>query len=223
MLIVPLVLLWMTPAEAAGFQAKTMRAPLSALEVERGLLMPKGWVELGLQYDHKVALGAWSPDGTAEEWDSARWTYTTQRADLRYGISQRAELYWSLPFHYVRLQNEPLGTDTSTFGLGDAHFGWKLEWFKRAAPTTSVVTDLDFKLPTGSESPGSFIGGPNTITEFVLGTGQLDAGLHVRARQQLGPVSLTGAVGYVRRFSGVTQYTLEVEEYQFLGRFKPGD
>lgn len=223
-MVIALLLLELVPgASAAGLQAKTMRAPLPAVEVERGLTLPRGWLELGVTYEHKLAAGAWSPEGERVEWEDARWLYTTQRLDLRYGISPRAELYWSLPFHYVRLTNEALGTDTSTFGLGDARFGWRVEWLHRSAPTTSVASSLEARLPTGSEAPGSLIGGANTVSTFVLGTGQMDLAFHTGARQQLGPVAVTVDGSYTRRFSGVTQYTVEVEQYQFLGRFKPGD
>ena len=209
-------------AEAAGFQAKTMRAPLAAVEVERPLIIGRGWLELGLGMDYKLATGAWSAEGEAADFSNAEWTYTTQRLDIRYGISRRAELYWNIPFHYVNLQNDALGTDTSEFGIGDPRFGWKLEWVRKDAPTTSVVTDLQFKLPAGSESPGTFIGGPNTVGDFVLSTGTMDAALYLRGKQQFGPIAVTGSLGYVHRFSGVTQYAVESENDYFLGRFKPG-
>lgn len=223
-------------AEAAGFQAKTMRAPLAAVEVERPLVIGRGWLEFGLGMDYKLAgpcwpspdacvaeTGAWSETGEVDPFENARWTYTTQRLDIRYGVSRRAELYWSVPFHYVHLKNDALGTDTSDFGIGDPRFGWRLEWVRKDAPTTSVVTDLQFKMPAGSESPGSFIGGPNTVGDFVLSTGTMDAALFLRGKQQFGPFAVTGAVGYVHRFSGVTQFAVETENHYFLGRFKPGD
>lgn len=223
-------------AEAAGFQAKTMRAPLAAVEVERPLILGRGWLEFGVGMDYKQAggcwigegescvyeTGAWGDDGAVDGFEDARWTYTTQRLDVRYGISRRAEIYWNVPFHYVQLQNEKLGTDTSDFGIGDPRFGWKLEWVRKDAPTSSVVTDLQFKLPAGSESPGTFIGGPNTVSGFILSTGTMDAALYLRGKQQFGPFALTGSVGYVHRFSGVTQFAVETENHYFLGRFKPG-
>jgi hypothetical protein len=223
------------PAHAEGFQAKTMRAPLAAVEVERPLIIGKGWLEFGIGMDYKQAggcwpspgmclaeTGAWGADGTVDPFDSARWTYTTQRVDVRYGITRRSEVYLNLPFHYVNLSNDTLGTNTSDFGLGDPRVGWRLEWIRKNAPTTSVVTDLQFKLPAGSESPGTFIGGPNTVANFVQSTGTMDAALFVRGKQQFGPFAITGSIGYVHRFSGVSQYVLETDEYQFLGRFKPG-
>ena len=70
---------WSGTAEAAGFQAKTMRAPLAAVEVERPLIIGKGWLELGVGLDWKsvgscwpstetclAETGAWTNNGTVE-------------------------------------------------------------------------------------------------------------------------------------------------------------
>lgn len=209
-------------ADAAGFQIKTMRAPLSAVEVERPLVIGKGWLEVGFGYDHKQADGAWTADGEALQWAGARWLYTTERIAIRYGISRSAELYWDVPFHYVRLINDDLGTDTDSFGIGEPKFGWKLELFNRSIPTTSVVLDLQYKMPTGQETAGTYVGGPNTVVSFPMSTGQADLAAIARFKQQLGPAAVEASVGYVHRFSGVSQFVVEVSEYQFSGRFKPG-
>ena len=209
-------------AEAAGFQAKTMRAPLSSIDVERPLILGKGWLQFGFGYDYKFAYGQWSPEGEVVVWDYARWLYTTERIDIRYGISQRADFYWNIPFHWVALVNNELGTDTRAFGIGDPHFGWRLEWFGRNAPIQSLVSEVDLKFPAGSESPGSYVGGPNTVTTFPLSSGQSDLSLGARYKHQFGPFAITAGAAYIYRFSAVTQYVLETNEYQFLGRFKPG-
>jgi hypothetical protein len=210
-------------AEAAGFQVKTMRAPMSASEVERSVLIGRGWLEFDLGADIKNTTGYWDEQGQKQEFDAANWLYTTQRIGVRYGVTRRSEFFWLFPFHYVRLSNEKLGTDTSDFGLGDLHVGYRYEWFRRDAPLTSIVTDFELRLPSGSEAPASFVGGPNTVSEIVLSTGQPDLTLALKGKQQLGPISLMASIGYVRRFSAVTQFTIEVDQYQFLGRFKPGD
>ena len=209
-------------AEAAGFQVKTMRAPLSAVEVERPLVLGKGWFEVSLGYDHKVANGAWTADGQALQWESAQWLYTTERLGIRYGITRSAEFYWDVPFHYMRLVNENLGTDTASFGIGEPKFGWKLELFNRAIPTTSMVLDLSYKMPTGQETAGTYVGGPNTVSTFPMSTGQADVAAFARGKQQFGPIAIEASLGYVHRFSGVSQFVVEVDEYQFSGRFKPG-
>ena len=211
------------PAEAAGFQAKTMRAPLSASEVERSLLIGRGWLEFELGSDVKYATGYWDSEGVARDFQSTTWLYTTERLGVRYGITRRSEFYWDIPFHYAHLTNDRLGTDISDFGLGDLSAGYRFEFFRRDAPLTSVVLDLKMKMPSGSESPASYIGGPNTVSRIVFSTGQPDLWMMLRGKQQVGPLGIELGAGYIRRFSAVTQFVVEVEEYQFQGRFKPGD
>ena len=79
-------------AHAAGFQAKTMRETLSARENERGLLLGKGWLEFGLGTDVKRADGYWSSDGEAVDFEDAVWTWSTQRINIRSGLTKRSEL-----------------------------------------------------------------------------------------------------------------------------------
>jgi hypothetical protein len=213
----------LSPAQAAGFQAKTMRAPLSASEVERALVIGRGWLEFAVGADIKYATGFWDSEGNAQEFDYARWLYTTERLGIRYGIARRGEFFWDIPFHYARLTNEQLGTDISDFGIGDIHFGYRYEMLRRNAPLTSLIAELEMKVPSGAEAPASYIGGPNTMTTIVFSTGQPDLYLALHGKQQFGPLAITAGASYIHRFSAVTQFLVEVKEYQFQGRFKPGD
>ena len=210
-------------AHAAGFQAKTMRETLSAREVERGLLIGKGWLEFGLGTDIKRATGYWSSEGDPIDFDDALWTWTTQRIDIRYGITKRSEFYGTIKWHYARLENDRLGTDIRDFGLGDPRFGYKYEWFKSLAPVTSVITYLEYKGPAGNESPGNYIGGPSTFSSVIMTTGTPDLEVGAQAKRQVGPFAFTAGAGYVRRFSNVVQYVVETENNIFNGRIKPGD
>lgn len=210
-------------AAAAAWEAKTGREPLAAREVERPLVLQKNWLEFGLAVDWKNATGYWDADGEAVDFENARWTYTTERLDIRYGITRRSELYWRMPVHYVRLQNEALGTDTSDFGLGDPILAYRYEVFRNPAPVTSVILDAFIKVPAGNESPGQYIGGPYAVSRFVLSTGTPDYSLAVRAKKQFGPAAVLGSVGYTARLSSTVQYLVEVTNYQFSGRIKPGD
>jgi len=210
-------------AHAAGFQAKTMRDPLSAREVERPLVLGKGWLELGLGTDVKVAEGAWGPEGEKVEWeDGTRFLYTTQRADLRFGITRRGELYGTFKTHYVNLTNETLGTDTSQFGIGDPRFGYKYELYRSTAPLTSVIAYAEYKGSAANESPGNYVGGPSTFSSFVMTTGTPDTEVGLRGKRQFGPLALNLGVGYLHRWSDVTQYAIETELNQFNMRVKPG-
>ncbi|MCB9761923.1 MAG: hypothetical protein H6739_19000 [Alphaproteobacteria bacterium] len=211
-----------TAAHASAWEAKTMRDPLPAREVERPLIIGKGWLEADLGADVKIAKGYWSPDGEAMDFESAQWLYTTERLDIRYGITPRGELYWRMPVHYLQLTNETLGTDTKGWYWGDPRFGWKFEVLRTSAPLTSVITLVELKVPAGNEAPGSYIAGPSTYSRFVTTTGSADLKLGAAAKRQLGPVALTGEAGYIYRFSNLVQYLLETTNNQFLGRIKPG-
>ena len=212
-----------TSAQAGGFEAKTMRDNLSAREVERPLVIGKGWAEFGLGTDVKPATGYWDENGEAADWDNARWLYTTQRLDIRYGMARRGELYWSVKTHYVHLVNEANDTDIPYFGLGDPHFGVRYEPYRSVAPLTSIIVYGDYKAAAGNESPGNYVGGPTTFSAVVLTTGTPDVTLGARAKRQIGPIAITGGIAYVHRFGGLAQYLLETEYNQFAGRIKPGD
>ncbi len=208
--------------QAAAWEAKTGRLPLSVREVERSLNLEKGWLEFGLSVDWKVADGYWSADGEAMDFESARWTYSTERLDIRYGITRRSEIYWRMPFHYMHLQNDELGTDTGTFGLGDPILGYSYEVFGSSAPTSSAVVYGHLKVPAGAESPGQYVGGPYTVSKFVVSTGTPDWTLGLKGKRQVGPLAVLAGAGYTYRQSSVVQYLIEVTEYQFSGRIKPG-
>lgn len=208
-------------ARASAWEAKTNRDPLAARELERPLVLGRGWLEVGLGSDIKVATGYWGPSGEALEFEHARFLHTTQRLDLRYGVTRRSDLYLRVPVLYLNLTNDLLGTDTSGWYWGDPRFGWRYELL-RVPEKTSVAGVLEMKAPAGNEAPGGYIAGPSTFREFVTTTGTPDLRLGLEARQRVGPVALTGEVGGVYRFSNIVQYVIETRRNQFLGRIKPG-
>jgi len=214
---------FVSDAAAAGFEAKTMRDPLSVREVERGLIIGRGWLEFGFNSSVKQADGYWNADGEAVDFESAEWLYSTHSLDIRYGISRRAELRWRQPVHYMRLGNELLGTDTSQVSLGDPSFGYSLELLRSAEPLTSWVVYTDYTGPGGTESPGSYLGGPMNVSHFVVSTGTPAIDVGTAVKTQMGPLALQAGVGFTNRFSAVVQYAIEITEYQFGGRVKPGN
>lgn len=220
---VPLALLLLpsSPAEAGGFEAKTMRAPLSSREVERPLIIGKGWLEFGLGADVKQAKGYWGPDGEPLEFDSATWLYTTESLTLRYGIARRAELYWHMPVHYLKLEND-LGANQQGVYIGDPRFGWNFEVYRTDAPLTSVITRVEMKVPAGNEVPGSYIAGPATFTNFITTTGTADLLVGLEGKRQFGIFGVQAGTHYTYRFSGLASYLIETENNQFNARIKPG-
>lgn len=210
-------------ATAAGFEAKTMRDSLSSREVERPLVLGKGWLEAGIGFDQKNADGYWGADGTAEEFDNAEWLYSTQSVTIRYGLAKRAELWWRVPWHHASLTNKKLGTQTSDFGMGDPSFGYKLELFRSTAPTISLISEVFYKAPAGDDAPGNYIGGPNTFNNIVWTSGTPDLGFGLAGKRQYGPLALKMGVRYTHRFSSAVGYLIETAFHQFQARIKPGD
>lgn len=208
----------------AGIGAvKTMRAPLPSTEVERPLNLPKGWLEFGFGAQRKLGVGSWTAEGEKDLFDSTQWTYDTARFDVRYGMSKRVEIWWSVPFHQAHLTNDLQGTDIKDASVGDAWFGYRLNLSRTDSPLTDVVFEAAYKGPMGQEAPGSYLGGPLNVTSFVFTTGTPDLKMGFGAKRQFGPVALSGHAGYTRRFSNVVQYLVELNETQFSGRIKPGD
>jgi hypothetical protein len=200
-----------------------MRDTLSTREVERGLVNGKGWLEFGLGYDYKVATEYWDENGVAQDFENATWLYTTQSLDIRYGVARRGEFYWTVRTHYVRLQNDLHGTDSDQLGWGDPNFGYKWEAFRSLAPLTSIILYGDYKAPFANESPGNYVGQPNSYQSFVMTTGTPDLTVGVRGKRQLGPAAITVGAAYVRRFGGIAMYLVETSQNQFNARIKPGD
>jgi hypothetical protein len=212
----------------AAFEPKTQRDPLSRQAVERGLILPKGWVEFEFEGSRKHATSSWGADGAREQWNNSAWTYNTGRLTMSLGYGQRAEVWASLPYHRARLDHFAVGaTDTdwsiSDQSIGDPRFGWRFELLDNPAPRASAIVEVAYKGPLGAESSGSFIGGPLNISGFVFTTGTPDLYAGAAYKRQFGPAAITARAGYARRFSGPVQYLIELENSQFIGRIKPGD
>jgi hypothetical protein len=222
-LLLMLALPWAGDALAAGFEAKTMRDPLATREVERPLLIGKGWLEAGFGYEQKNADGYWDSDGEAQDFTNAEWRYETGSLTIRYGLARRSELWWRIPWHAAKLRNEKLGTNTQDSGMGDPSFGYKLELYRSSAPTTSLITEVFYKAPAGDDSPGNYIGGPSTFNNIVWTTGTPDLGWGFSGKRQIGPFAMTTGMRYTHRFSAAVSYLIETEYHQFQARIKPGD
>ncbi len=222
-LILSCMALLPTEAQATAWEAKTMRASLSAREVERPLILGKGWLELSLEAQVKSTDQYWGPQGEKLEWDYAEWLYTKETVRVRYGVLRRGELSWEVPVHYLRLQNENLGTNTKGLYWGDPRFSFTFEPFRTQVPLTSVVVKAEMKAPMGNESPGSYIAGPSTFQRFITTTGTPDLTLSARGKRQFGVFATEAGIGYMYRFSGIAQYLLETTNNQLNGRLKPGN
>lgn len=212
------------PAQAGLFGPKSSREVMPAREVERPLDLPRGWSEFTLSHDVKLGTGGWSPDGQVVPFEHASWTWHTSLLRWRFGLTRRSDIQWDLPFHVGRLTNDELGTNLTAGNLGDIRFTYRYRLYEAEdAPMTAVVVEASLEGPTGRETPGTYRGGPQQMSTILTTSGSWDAYLGVAARRQVGPLRFTGRAGYMRRFSGLTQFVVEIENGQFAGRFKPGD
>ena len=94
------------------------------------LILGKGWLEFGLGTDIKQAQGSWGSDRSEVDWENTNWMYTTQRLDLRYGVTRRSEVFWTVKTHYLQFTNSELGTDITQFGIGDPGLVTSLSCFE---------------------------------------------------------------------------------------------
>ena len=168
--------------------------------------------------------------------DSVSWLYTTQSLNFRYGLMNRAELYWNFKSHYVSLVNPKLGTDIDQYGVGDPEFGFKFELtqFEKSKHKKnpnkikysggSSILYTHYKAPLANESPGNYVGGPNTFSQFVLTTGTSDWSFGYAYKNILAStLALDFDVQYKIRISGLALYAIETDNNQFSVRVKPGN
>lgn len=216
--------LWTGTAQAVPFGPKSSREVMPAREVERPLDMPRGWSEFTFGHSAKFGNGKWTADGQSESFEHAKWTWHTTLVRWRYGMTRRSDIQWDLPFHYGVLVNDELGTNLRSGNLGDIRLTYRYRLYEaEEAPMTAVVVESSIKGPTGRETPGTYRGGPDQMSTIITSSGSWDVYLGAAARRQVGPSRFTARLGYMRRFSGLTQFVVETDNDQFAGRFKPGD
>ena len=207
-------------AEAGPFTAKTMQGALPENEVERGLALPKGWLEVGVSVDHKRSDSYRGSDGVKRDQPSGfSWSHSRLWLDVRQGFSPRVTLYARVP--WVRSELQPvIGTPTVTTALGDAHTGLMVQPWDTGVH--SIAFSADLKAPSGVEWP-SGTGGSGDTSSFLTGTGITNFGLFGHGKFVVGQVlSLRADAGYVRKFPGVVGYVVQVDGFG-NGIINPGD
>lgn len=205
--LLSLLLALSSTADAGVFTQKTMQDPWPERQIQRPMVLPKGWTETSLGYDHKFTR--WTVDST-RTWhrlqNDARWDHGRLNLTLAHGFSRQIMLWVNLPiFVHSRLQSD-LGTDIRAGGFGDASAGLRVQpWH---LPMWSMAFEIDLKTPSGSEWPGNYQGGAAATSTFLLGTGITNVGINARFRLHTnrwygadlelgGRLKLPAVVGYV--------------------------
>jgi len=195
-------------ADAGPFTAKASQGDWVADAVVRPLVMPKGWLEVGVSADTKLSTQYRGGDGQLRaQPDDLKWRYSRLWFELRQGFSDRITLYGRVPIVDARL-DLAMGSQVSTTDVGDARLGVVVQpWLDWPA---DLGFSLELKTPTGVEWPeGS--GGPDDTNGFLTGTGTTDLSARVHGQLTvLERIRLGAQLGYVYKFAAIVGYVEEV-------------
>ena len=191
-------------------------------EVARPVVLAKEWAQFTLEYDYRSVTRYTDNNGNVHAADyKYRMSWLT--LGMRYGFTRNLTLFLDIP--YAVQSQRTGGTDgnaaINATGLGDARFGFAWQFYTREKESSlsSVALQWDTKQPSGNESPGE-VGN----RRIPLGTGTTNSSLSLLAKQRFGLVAAQGHLGYVHKFSAVTQWVRdETGPAGLNGRIKPGD
>ena len=213
------LLLLPTLSQAEAAPSKTMMGPLPTRQVERALVLPKGWVQVTLEARAKWSEGWRDEAGTFQAYgDDTQWFHSQYSLRIEQGFSSHWMPYLDIPYVVSSLR---LSDDTiTTASLGDAHTG--LVWQPVLDRPWRLGLQVDMKAPTGLEWPGDFIGGAFNTSSFLTGTGTTNLGVFARGRVGNSLVALDARVGYILKFPGIVGYVVEPDGFG-NGWIDPGD
>lgn len=216
------VLLWLGLVLSAWAQPRAARDPLPALEVERPLVLPRGQVQLGLSYERHVGHGRWTSQGERQPLDGVRLVARSERVSLAYGVSNRAEVWWELPFVQARLTPGGWeGAVVSAHGLGDPRFGWRWSLLREEAPSASAMVEAWYEAPAARAPTG--VVGPLRVSALAFTTGTPDLYMGGGYKRKVGPLAFSARGGWLLRLPGAVRYGVEVGGDTVHGRIDPGD
>ena len=195
-------------ASAGPFTAKSSQGAWVADAVARPLVLPKGWLEVGLSADTKRSTQYRGGDGELRAHpDDLAWRYSRLWFEMRQGFSDRVTLYGRVPIVDARL-DLAMGSQISSTDVGDARLGVVVQpWLERRVDAGFSV---ELKTPTGVEWPEG-TGGPGDTHGFLTGTGTTDLAAHLHGRLTvLDRLKLGADLGYVHKFAAIVGYVEEV-------------
>lgn len=232
-------------ASASWLQPHTIQENVPIAEVERALVAGKSRMVFDLGFSWKQSkshflnsggiFNAGFTEGTnfEKEKNSAAWNYARPTFGLTWGFSKNSDIFMEVPVIVASVVNDRMVGDDGapspirTVGIGDLHGGIRFQFLRNRSDdgkfSNSLVAQFDMRFPTGSESPGSFIGGPNNVATIVTGTGTWGWDLSVRFKQQIAILALETGLGFTWNPTGTVMYLIEDQENQFNQHMDPGD
>jgi hypothetical protein len=242
--VVAIVLAVPVTASASWLQPHTRQEAIPQAEIQRPLVVGKSWLEVDLDFGWKHSDSHWLGTSTTnlgftegEHWESERnegnWDHRKISFGLRWGFSRNIEFNLRVPVIWAQVwNNRMLGDDGSpdpivSVGLGDVHTGLRVQALRLqnadGTISNSLAFGLDMRLPTGAESPGTYIGGPNNIVTIITGAGTWGWDLYARYRQHLAILGIDVGIGYELNPANTVMYLLDTETQFFLRALDPGD
>ncbi len=243
-LLTAATLLSAAPAAATWFQPHTLQEDVPIADVERPLVIGKSWfvvdVDFRLKYSNSHFLGDTPANlgfTEGEHWkrenNDGRWVYRRWELGLGWGFSRNIDIYARIPIVWGSVWNSRMKDDDGNdvpiqgAGLGDLRGGFRYQFLRTKGEDgrfgNSLIGQLDMRFPTGDESPGSYIGGPNNVVTILTGTGTWGFDFGARFKQQLAIVALEVGAGFTWNPTGTVMYLIEDEENQFNQHMDPGD
>jgi hypothetical protein len=231
-------------ASATWLQPHTRQEAIPQAEIQRPLVVGKSWLEADLDFAWKHSDSHWLGDAPANlgmtegtHWERERndgqWDHRTISLGLRWGFARNLEFNLRVPVVWAQVWNERMVAEDgspapiTSVGLGDVHTGIRVQALRlqnaQGNISNSLVFGLDMRLPTGAESPGTYIGGPNNIVTIITGAGTWGWDLYARYRQHLAVLGIDLGIGYQLNPSNTVMYLLDTETAFFNRALDPGD
>jgi hypothetical protein len=233
-----------TEASASWLQPRTQQRAFPLADAERELVVGKSWLVFDLDFSYKFSdthfigdslfnLGFTEGTHFEQERNDGVWHYRRWAIGGRWGFSKNSEIFFSVPVIWGAVWNNRMVDEDgnrnpiSAVGLGDVHAGVRFQWLRSISDTgpfsNALATDINVRFPTGDESPGSYIGGPNNVATIITGTGSWGFDLSVRFKQQLAILAIELGLGWEINAVAVVQYLIEDEYNSFNQHIDPGD
>jgi hypothetical protein len=232
------------PAQASWFQPHTIQEDVPFKEVERMLVTGRSRMTFDLDFAFKqstshflgtdpVNFGFTEGEHWEKEKNDGRWTYRRWEIGLSWGFSKNLDIYARIPIIWASVYNNRMVDDQgdpepiSSAGLGDVVTGFRFQVLRNQSDdgkfSNSLVGVLEMRTPSGNESPGSYLPGPNNLVTIITGSGTWGFDFGARFKQQLAIVAIEVGAGFTWNPTGTVMYLIEDQENQFNQHLDPGD
>ncbi len=238
-------LLWASPASASWLQPHTIQEDVPIADVERALVAGKSRMVFDFGFSWKQSRSHFLNSGGVfnvgftedthfeKEKNNAVWNYAKPTFGLTWGFSKNSDIFVHVPVVIASVVNDRMVKDDGSpnpirsVGIGDIRGGVRFQFLRSRSDdgklSNSLIGQIEAKFPTGAESPGSFIGGPNNVATILTGTGTWAWDVQVRFKQQLAILAIEAGLGFTWKPTQTVMYLIEDEQNQFNQHLDPGD